>query len=399
MSSYTLQEAIQIGLQFKNSGDLEEAINIFSQIVEFAPDSKEVLFHLAACQKLINNTNGAIESYKKILTLYPEHIETLFNLANTYKQTKDFQNAIEYYKKCIEINPSYTFAHINLSFCYLVLDDFKSGFKEYEWRLEMIAKEAPKRAKLPQKKDIENKVVLIYCEQGFGDTIMFARFLPEIKKIAKKVYLMPQLELFELFKTNLSEVETIQTIENLEFECSIPIGSLPYLLGIDSKEQILNTPYIKNSYKKQYNSTQKVGFVYATNPSFKGVKQKSIDIASLESILALEGFDFYSFQLESETPPKNSISLKEKIKNFQDTANLINEMDILFSVDTAFAHLAGAMGRDVILLLPYDADWRWGVAHSCIWYPTVTILRQESYNDWNPVILKLRDMFTEIRCL
>lgn len=390
-------------------GELDESKNLYLKLVSIDPNNSNVLNNLALIYSKERVYNMAIEYFKKAAELPPKNATIYFNLANTYRQIRDFDNAINSYQEALKLHKNYVEAEINLAFCYLTQKRFNEGFYLYENRIKLINKIAPKMLLYPTLEQIKDKKVLVFTEQGFGDTIMFSRFLPEVSKYVNKLFFVPQKELFSIMKESFKEIEVIDNITNIEFDYSIAIGSLPFLLQISDLNQIKKNEYIFTSKKieLQKDNKKKVGFVFSSNPNFLAAPLKSIEITKLIPIFKIDGVRFYSFQVDSAKNELKKlpndidlIDLSPQILDFRDSASFIKEMDAIFCIDTALAHLAGAMGKKTYLLLHFDADWRWGdFDEISYWYENIELLWQKEPENWQEPIAKLKEKIEKLKQL
>jgi hypothetical protein len=297
------------------------------------------------------------------------------------------------------------------------MGDYKEGWRLYEWRRQ--TKETKNNYKVYDqpiwlgKESLQNQILLVESEQGFGDIIQFCRYIPMLEKLGAKVILEIPKTLTSLIKTlhgNFLVIEKGQTLPSFDYH--IPILSLPLAFQTMINNIPASIPYLysdktKTDYwNKRLNKKTKlrVGLVWSGSIIHKNDKNRSLLLKDLEPILQLP-FEFHSLQKEIRENDLSTLNKFNKIyqhqdelNDFSDTAGLIEEMDLIISVDTSVAHLAGALGKDVWILLPYHPDYRWMLdRYDSPWYPTCTLFRQSKIDDWSDpileIIFRLQNMF------
>lgn len=349
-----------------------EAIELYLDILKDAPEFESATINLA----YLYTQKGSIEKAINLLNkkCHLNSADIFFNLANNLKSIGDVQKAIEFYKKAIERRENFKEAHINLSFAYLEICEFKLGFLEYEHRRDGDS------SYLEFSKDIKEKRVFIYHEQGFGDTIMFLVFLDKLKSLAKSIYFLPQKELKGICKDAKSEIP-----KKSEYDVALPLGSLPYVLGIESISDIPKRA-MESFYKKR---KYRVGLSWCGNIKFIHTEKKSIPLCEFKEILNLPGFEFYSLQYGAKEEIERVgfkdllVDLGSGFRDFSDTKEAILGLDFVISIDCVVAHLCGHLGKRCYLLLHNDPDWRWQrEGDSSYWYESIKIIRESEYGSF-----------------
>lgn len=309
--------------------------------------------------------------------------------------------AIESFKRCLEINPAYIDPAWNLSLLYLLKGDFVLGWELYEQRFLLSHfKHVLRNYSNDRLRDlfIFGKVVLVYHEQGFGDIIQFSRYVLLLKEFCSKVVLEVPTQLVTIMQSLSKDIQVVSSSEGIYFDLHTPLLSLPKLFAT----QLYTIPHMPSYLKPDKGKVQdwrnrinshrmKVGLVI-TGSSHYGSKKK-IPLRECDSLLNVEA-DFYILQNEISEDDliymkkfDNIYEYHKEIKDFSDTASLIANMDLVISVDTATAHLAGAIGKPVWVMLPFVADFRWLMnTSSSPWYPSATLYRQGEDRSFAPVI-------------
>jgi hypothetical protein len=247
--------------------------------------------------------------------------------------------------------------------------------------------------------DIKDKVVLLYSDCGLGDTIMFARYIPSLQKIAKKVILQTDKELVSILKENFNNLDVYsKTEKDFEFDIVIPIMNLPYVLDMDFDNIPLSEGYLKAVASSISSDKLKVGIFYQGNK--RVFKNRSVPFEKIKKLSELSNIELYSFQLEnSENENAKIINLSDKISDYKDTAQLLKSIDVLVTIDSSIVHMAGALGVKTFLLLPYTAEWRWfNDNYSTPWYKSVRIFKQSSASSWDEVINQVKDALSNYEC-
>ncbi|MFV1977194.1 MAG: glycosyltransferase family 9 protein, partial [Candidatus Scalindua sp.] len=308
--------------------------------------------------------------------------------------------------------PDFALAHVNISFVLLLTENFKQGWQEYEWRLRIKGR-TPKTLLKPlwDGSSLNGKSILVYTEQGFGDSIQFVRYLPMVKAQNGRVIVECQQSLCRLLKNCDGIDEIIEKTHNdeapMQIDVHVPLLSLAGIFDVNMDSISSYVPYIKPdpvlvsewNTILDHDSNFKVGIVWASDPKNKNIyHKKSCKLNDFESISGIPGLSFYSLQkgpasAEVHNSPKGMkiISLDNELNDFADTAAVIANLDLVISVDTAVAHLTGAIGKPVWTLLPFASDWRWLLKHKdSPWYPSMRLFRQYQPGDWGGVFDKVK---------
>ncbi len=306
------------------------------------------------------------------------------------------------YQRAIELRESYAEARHALAMVYLQQGHFEQGWSDYEYRWKLAASPRPYQHRQPQWRgeSLEGKTILLYTEQGLGDTLQFARYIPMVAKQAGRVYLVCQPALERLFLQWPSVHLLTDLYERLPaYDLHCAVTSLPLAFGtrLDSipaqVPYLLPDPALAERWSRRLGATGRlrVGLAWAGNPLHQNDRQRSIALSRLAPPLAqlADRVAFYSLQKGDaagkgrEVPELNLVDLDTELNDFTDTAAAISCLDLVISVDTAVAHLAGALGVRVWTLLAFASDWRWLLDRTdSPWYPTMRLFRQRTAGDW-----------------
>src|SRR5271169_292685 len=433
-----------LGLALHASGRFEEAVAHFRNALLLAPRHPEILYNLGnACLELgridealagfdevlaknaghagalVNRGNAllrfnrpveAISSYDRALAAMPHHPQILTNRGHALRRLDRPVEALADLEAALVKGPEFPEAHFEAAMTRLTLGDFDAGWKQYEWRWKTGAFAGKRRQfRAPLwlgDAPVSGKTVLLHAEQGFGDTIQFIRYAPLLASRGAKVVCEVQGELRSL----LSQFDGIEFIAEGEplprFDLHCPLLSLPLAFGTRLETIPAFVPYLaapaeRLAYWRDRlpQSGLRAGFVWSGSSSHKNDANRSIPLTRLAALF--EDSRVRCFSLQSELRDADSEALRGlpnlvhlggEFRDFADTAAVIASLDVVISVDTSVAHLAGALGKPVLILLPHAADFRWMRNRDDMpWYPTAKLLRQPAFGDWDSVIARLGD--------
>lgn len=392
--------------------DAQKAIAIYSELLKYMPDSYNFVFNIAAAYKLAGDIDKSIEMYERAIEIIPTNPDAYHNLGLIYTDLGDPKKTVEYYKKAIELTPDDVELRYFTGLAYFRNRDYAHGLPYFESRLcrkSAIMTQYTTYPNLTQNspiwngEDISDKTVYTYYEAGFGDVLMFARYLPILKEKCKHLIFKPQLPLYELFKFNFPDIEIMKFFkpeQDMKFDYHIPMLSLPYVLGLDENNMFVgksgylkSRDDIKEDYRKKYfdNDKFKIGIKWRGNTHYE--MDRVIDINSFTKLFDIENTKFYSFQtfegsedLEQIIDKYDIIDIGKTVNNFEDTAGALDNLDLVICNDTSLAHLAGAMNIPCWILLPYIYNWRWHLdLTKCDWYDSVRLYRQKERGNWDEI--------------
>lgn len=398
----------------------QEIIDCEKFVVKDYSKNFSLLFNLALAFKNLKKNLKSIEFYDRALKINPTSYQAWFNLAHVYSVEGQCKNAVSALKICKKLKPKDEDTEYFLSLALMRVKDYNKGLKYFETRLcretaiALQNKSYPNlaaREKLWQGENIKDKTIFVYYEAGYGDVIMFSRYLPLLKKKCKKIIFYLQKPLIPLLAENGLGIDEI--IEgfipecDLKFDVHTPLLSLPYLLGLKDNEvfeasegYLHANEKLVEEYKEKYfnNDKLKIGIKWQGNTYYD--TDRVIPTEAFSPLLKIKGIKFYSFQtfegseeLKKLTDKYDITDIGSELIDFGQTAAAIQNLDLVICNDTSLAHLAGAMGKPCIILLPYEVNWRWHDDLSkCDWYDSVKLIRQKQPGDWSSVfdeVLKL----------
>ncbi|MEA3360400.1 MAG: hypothetical protein U9R17_13480, partial [Thermodesulfobacteriota bacterium] len=337
----------------------------------------------------------------------------LYNLGGILEEGGKLDEAEACYRRLLKIIPDYAQGKQNLGIILLLKGELREGFELYESRWEANNLK-PRFSGTPwEGQSLKSKTILLYAEQGMGDTIQFVRYLPLVKALGCKVILAVQPNLTGV----LSNIECVDQVISYDtntpfYDYHATLLSLPHILKttLDTIPNI--TPYLLadtnsiNKWKSIFNNPLdfKVGLVWAGSPKNGNDKRRSFSVETLIPLLHIRGIKFFSLQMGEKSKELNLFGLNTEItdlspelKDARDTAAAITLMDLIISVDTSVGHLSGALAHPTWLLLPFAPDWRWMLKREDTpWYPTMRLFRQPEPGDWGTVVEKIRRELTQI---
>lgn len=432
------------GVICQAKGDLERAVTLWQRAVILNPALKDAHYNLGKAFSALKQTDQAESAYRQALALCPADAPTLYNLGNlkfqqycfdeaeylfrqaagtnpswsdpwvnlgmTLSRTGRFDDADRCFGNALKLDPQNAEAHWNRAITLLLNGNYQEGWKEYEWRFRRGKSKSIYPHRLKGRRwdgsGFCGKRLFIHSEQGFGDTIQFIRYLPQAKALGGDIIFEVREELYELLLEfpGVDKLTVMSADHPLEeaYDCYIPLMSLPGLFKTtletipDAVPYIFTSPEKQACWQKRLNSGKpKIGLVWAAKPTDEN--QKSCPLEIFQPMFDLRRIAFYSLQkgnaaAQLKITAPGVTNLGEDFETFADTAGAINCLDLVISVDTAVAHIAGAMGKPVWLLLPWAADWRWLTDRTdSPWYPTMRIFRQPRPGDWKGAVSLVND--------
>jgi len=395
------------GNAFYELGQFESALASYDEAIKINPNFADAYNNLGILQKELKQYESALASYDKAVSYNPNSAVLFSNRGNVFKELKKFDSAIASYNQAISIDSAFAETYWNKSLLLILLGNYLDGWALYEWRWQAsVQKDFLRPFKRPLwlgETCIKDKIMLIHAEQGLGDSIQFCRYIAMVESLEPKQILVevPKALISLLSGLNIkcTLIENGNSIPEFDMHC--PMMSLPHAFKTTVATIPADIPYLfaEESKAKQWQNKLglktklRVGLVWSGSTTHKNDHNRSLLLKQLAPILALP-FEFHSLQkeirpndLEALNDLKQVHQHQDALKDFTDTAALIENMDLIISVDTSVAHLAGAMGKKVFILLPFAPDYRWMLDRSDTpWYPTATLFIQSRIDDWKSVM-------------
>jgi tetratricopeptide (TPR) repeat protein len=389
-------------------GQNEHALTALKTALTLDPSHPDILYNMGNAFSRLDRHDAATEAFRRATWISPPFARAHDNLGVSLHNLGHLEEALAAHRQAIALSPDNAEAHFNLAHSLLLAGHYEQGFEEFEWRWQLDNFPSPKR-NFPQPlwdgTPFSDKTLLVHAEQGMGDTIQFCRYIPKITSEGGHVILECPSALSPLLR-NLAEVEeVIETGHPLPtFDIHVPIYSLPKIFRTTPATIPGQIPYLYSRSERAAcwrsrigeTSNLKVGLVWAGNPGHGNDRNRSIPWPILQSAEWPQGMTYFSFQkgrtrtgmrFGNDTPV---IDLADEINDFADFAAAVSAMDLMICVDTAAAHLTGALGQTVWTLLPFAPDWRWGRENATTaWYPTMRLFRQDTQSDWKGVLSRV----------
>ncbi len=405
------------GTALAKLGRHTQALADFDAIIAHAPNHVGALYNRGTAQLDLNRYAQALETFDRMLAHAPQHARAWNNRGRALQALNRHQDAVASFEKAIALEKDYADAHSNLALSLLTLGELQRGFAQYEWRW--------KRTGMPDTRSgyrgrlwlgefpLGQRTILLPAEQGLGDTIQFVRYAPRLARAGATLMLEVQPEL----KALLASVEGVaschargEALPAHDIYC--PLGSLPLALKTGPTTIPADIPYLRadDAHIAKWRPTiealpgKRVALSWAGHARHPNDRNRSIDLKLLEPLFALEGVSFIGIQRDLRENDASLLArhpnvthVGDKLADMADTAAIVAMADLTIAVDTSVVHLAGAMGREVWVLLPFSPDWRWTLAgEHTPWYPQARLFRQSALVDWPNVIAKVCDALMRV---
>ncbi|TIH16559.1 glycosyltransferase family 41 protein [Marinifilum sp. JC120] len=418
-----------------SAGNYDEAVALYSVALNQLPDDPVLLGNLGVALRAQDKFKAAEACYRRSIAVKPDNSGTWSNLGNVLRRQGRLKESVACHRRAIELDRKFIDAYYNLglvlqdigkldeairffnhclkfkpdddrinwdkSLALLAKGDFINGFElyEYRWKREELVNRHF-RQPLWDGSPLNGKRIFVYAEQGFGDTLNFCRYIPLVAEAGGKVFFECQPELVSLLE-GMDGIEEIFSDGGTlpEFDVQTPLISLPRILKHDMQSIPRECPYLKPPAQAGFpvhvpeGTKFKIGIVWAGKPTHKNDHNRSVSLENFLPFAGLPGVTLYSLQKGPETKQRDEFGcgmlvrdLGNGCEDFADTAKVMGQLDLIITVDTSVAHLAGALNVPVWVAIPYNPDWRWmRKRKDSPWYPSMTLFRQKKAGDWNSV--------------
>ncbi len=387
----------------------DEALASYGRAIVLRPDFAEAHDNRGVTLYELGRYDEALASHERALTLKPDRPAALNNRANALHALKRHDEALASYGRAIALDPDYAEARWNEGLARLRLGDFRGGWSKYEWGWKTGHRGMERRFAQPRwtgAEPLAGKTLLLHAEQGLGDAIQFARYAPLAAAAGARIVIEAHPSLAAL----LSGIPNVNAVVNRgrplpAFDLHCPLLSLPLAFGtgldtIPARVPYLDAPEARRArWKARLPRAERmrVGLVWSGRD--RPDPGRSMALAQLAPLLDLPGVQFVSLQKDVRDSDEAALRarpgllhLGQALADFADTAAVVEQLDLVISIDTAAAHLAGALGKPVWILLPFLADWRWLLDRDdSPWYPTARLFRQDGPQRWDAVVARVRD--------
>lgn len=403
-----------LGYAYSRAGKIAEAEAAYKKALEINPSFVGAQRNLAALYDESNNIPASIEALNRSLEMWPQDLEGWTNLSSLLRRSKDYEGAVRAADRALQINPSHPNGHGNRGLAMLSTGEYEKGFADYEWRWQCDDFSTPKRdftQPMWDGSDPKGRKIFVHSEQGYGDILQFSRYIPMLEARGATVYFEVLLQLRTLMQSLKGNIKIVLGgTKAPDFDLHVPLLSLPRIFKTTFQSIPAQVPYlsvdpVKLDQWKQKISTidgrKKVGLIWAGN--VKPDASRTCPLAQLAPLGSVDGVTFVSLQKRegphsNDTPPAGfrMVDVAGDLKDFGDTAAAMLNLDLVLTIDTAASHLAGAIGKNAWVMLPWAADWRWLDNRSdSPWYPTLRLFRQPTRGDWPAVAAQLEQALRE----
>lgn len=404
----------------KELGRYPEASTSFDDAIRLLPDYAEAYNNKGNLLQDLQQYEDSLIWYDKAIALNPEYVEAYCNKGNALEWLHRSQEAMANFDKATSIDPQHIDAYWQKAMNQLVNGNFELGWQNYESRWAKsnpVVFQYPHIPRLEANQNLSGKKILVWAEQGLGDTLQFCRYIKLLALTGAKVTFSVPPQLLAILRPLLKycDLKSNEELIELEFDFQTPLMSLPLVFRTTNDSIPNETPYLSsdNLGKTKVQavvkptSALKVGVVWSGgarlihSDGYSDFQRRNIRLEQIASLKEVLGVDFYSLQkgepAESDLTVKqtqvwpNIINCAPLLNDFSDTAALLDSLDLLISVDTSTAHLAGALGKPVWILNRYDSCWRWlRGREDSPWYPSAKIYHQKTPGDWAEVIERVK---------
>ncbi len=396
------------GLAHAALGSLEAAVAEFDAALSIVPDHPIAHYNRGVALHDLGRYAAALDAQDRALAAAPEHAGAWLARGRTLAALNRHDEAVASYGKARAAGKDVPDVNFSEAMALLTLGDYRAGFEKYEARWRRTGMPPPMSRGRPLwlgEYPLARKTVLLHAEQGLGDTIQFARYVPLIAKTGAKVVLEVQSELTALLARLEGAAAVIARGEPPPpFDVHCPLGSLPLAFRTEPDMVPADIPYLaaddawltKWAVRLSALPRPRIAFAWSGNPNHFNDRNRSIPFARLAPLFNIPA-RFLSIQRDVRSEDAQGLAAQTRVRrlggeldDFTDTAAVIALADLVISADTAVAHLAGAMGRPLWMLIPFAPDWRWTLSgESSPWYPTARLFRQSSLGDWDGVIARV----------
>lgn len=391
------------------SGNLNDAIKYSQTLLSAYPKYAQSWLKQGLIQEVIFHDEKSAQKCYKMAIKYGNKTSAYYNLAISYNKIKEYKKAAYYINKIIKsdgLNSNNSFILATINFCQRKI---KQGYKYYSKKDELRVgnPKIPNLKNLWDGKTYKNEVLHVYCDQGIGDNIMFSRYFPALESKFNEIKITTYPTLLKIFKRSFKQYKKLKFYQRSsrlpKSDKSAIMSNLPYTLKMEtefpfSEGYMIADENLTKEFKETFFNTEKLKVGICWEAGAAGIREqlnRTLHISIFEDILKLKNIQYYSLQhkptLEDYKNYQNIIDLGTRFKDFDETAAAIKNLDVVITVDTSVAHIAGALGIKTFLLLPYCTDWRWfDDTKTTPWYNSVTLFKQSEFVFWDKEIADIK---------
>lgn len=415
--------SLNLGLVLQDQGRLNDALECFQEALRLNPGDYRALSNIGTILQEQALLDQALATYHEALQADNTSLEVRLNIANLLMSLNRYDEAIAFCDAVLEFDSSDAHARLCKAYCMLALGEYEKAWRDYEYRWQCTDEKKPSffQPEWDGESDLSGKTVLLYAEQGLGDTLQFIRYAPLLARRGAIIHALVPKALDTLIARCSGVAKVFTSAQDLvQFDYHCAMMSLPLLCGTTLQNLPPDIPYLAGSPEKQRlwlervtrktasRAALRVGLVWAGNPrkhlrNAQAVdRMRSLEFEQITPLLDVDGVEFFSVQLGEDAVRQLNgdprvIDLTAELHDFDDTAAFISNLDLIISVDTSVVHLTGALGKPVWVLNRYNTCWRWLTTRDdSPWYPTARLFRQPVFGDWGSVITEVRQALSEL---
>jgi tetratricopeptide (TPR) repeat protein len=375
--------AFSLAVLVEDGARRAEAIPLYAHAARLEPDPSRSLNNLGSALTKEERADQALAVLRAALAADPGMVEGWYNLAQAHRGAHRIDDALALYRRALAVAPDHPMVNADYGTALLLAGRAAEGWAQHEWRWRTAIFDPYRRGFVQPLWDgapLTGKRLLLHGEQGLGDVLQFCRYAPLVAggEVVLEVH-PPLVRLLQSLPGLSRVVARGETLPMFDLHC--PLMSLPRLFP-----EIPAAPYLPAPPVRPHEGKRRVGLVWAGSSHHPDDRRRSLPKERLAPLLAVPDVDWFSLQIGSP-PPDGVTDLTQGIGDFADTADKLADLDLLITVDTSIAHLAGAIGRPAWVLLAYTPDWRWQLDRSDTpWYPSLRLFRQKTPGDWRGLI-------------
>lgn len=408
---------ISLGNLLRDAGRVDEACILYQRIVDLKPDSVNARLNLGTLFHDVGKLDEALEHYQNVLRLQPDSFDAVLNHGSLLMGFDRPEEAKASYDQALRLRINSPDAKWGKALALLALGEYREGWTLYESGLERKNTRGPIpfpfRAERWDGGAFPGKRLLIWGEQGLGDVLQFVRYAALCKERGGKVLVLCRKPLARLLKNCPFIDEVVTTVSESDFDFYIPVMSLPHIFGTTLETIPAEIPYLyvsedaRKKWAPRFAGAEgfKVGLVWAGSPRKRQIdahlidRRRSMSLDWMRPLFAFDQIAFYNLQIGDASAQIDACGLRDRIidytpdvEDLMDTAAIIENLDLVISVDTSVVHLAGGLGKPVWVLSRFDGCWRWlRNREASPWYPTARVFGQPTPGDWDTVVDRVRD--------
>ncbi len=419
LDPHCAESQFNLAVLLSDGGTREEVVDHYRQAVALNPLHAKAWNNLGAALRAGGQYEESLRCYINALQAEPRFANALSGMGLVHQEQGRITQSLECFARALEIDPGNAGARFNSAVSHLKAGNLTKGWENFDARWEMDQLSNYRR-RYPQPEwdgtAGAGRTLLVYAEQGYGDTFQFIRYMPLLTALGFNTVLHCAPELRRVLSTADSATQVVTAAQALpRFDVHAAMLSLPRLFATDLKSIPTAIPYlhaepqVSEDWRRRLSEYRghKIGICWRGNPAHQNDRYRSFDVKCFADIARIPGIQLFSLQKPTDaSKPERwtgmaavedlGTQLDPNTDQFIDTAGVLENLDLLITADTSVAHLAGALGRPVWVLLPYASDWRWMLERDdSPWYPTMRLFRQRTFDNWEEVFQRVHEALQE----